>query len=139
MFYNYNKINHNNKQEVDDMYIHDSKFTGYLYDYDKRQISFSCNNIFLKKEFSFLFQNVILCEMQSCSFWHGGDSILVISLVDNPPQLKQLMKVQSENQELYRDSYLDKGISYLSVQFEMNSGDTLLIICESFDWREEDL
>lgn len=132
------RIDHNNKQEVNDMYIHDSKFTGYLYDYDKRQISFSCNNIFLKKKFSFLFQNVIFCEIQSCSFWHGGDSILVISLVDNPPQLKQLMKIQSENQELYKDSYLDKEISYLSVQFEMNSGDILLIICESFDWREED-
>ena len=34
-------------------------------------------------------------------------------------------------------SYLDMGINYLSIETKLNSGDALLVVCESFDFTEE--
>ena len=65
-----NTINFNfdNKEKVKDLYIHDSEYVGFSYDYDQRKVFLSCDNAYLKKIFHLKFNNVILCNMQSCEF-----------------------------------------------------------------------
>ncbi len=125
-----------NKSIIDSLYIHDSVFTGFDYDYTNRKIHFKCENSYYKR-FDFKFHNVILCDMQSCSFWHGGNAILDMFIEDTTPQMDELLKIQKEHQELYEDSYLDRGILYLQIKFQMNSGDVLLVICEYLEFDEE--
>ena len=43
------KINYINKNEIDNLYLHDSIFYGYQYNYDERIISFSCENKLLRQ------------------------------------------------------------------------------------------
>ena len=83
----------------------------------------------------FLFENVIYCRMQSCSFWHGGNSIMGISLDEQPIQMAELISIQNEHKDLYKNSFLDRGITYIALRIEINSGDTLLIICECIDYN----
>ena len=35
----------------------------------------------------------------------------------------------------YKNSFLDRGITYIALRIEINSGDTLLIICECIDYN----
>lgn len=130
-------INCRNSKIIDNIYIHDSIFSGFSYNYKSREIFLECEQRYLNKRFRFLFHNVILCNMQSCSFWHGGNSILDISLEESSSQMNELIEIQNQHKELYKGSYLDQGISYLQIKFEINSGDILFIICESFDLEEE--
>ena len=131
------KINFENKNELNKLYIHDSEFFGYCYNYSKRQISFLCDDLYYRKRTQLIFSNVILSNLQSCSFWHSGSSILYVNLEENPSQLQELMEIQKEKQDIYEGSYLDRGIKYLPIVFQLNSGDTLLIICETMEWTEE--
>ena len=41
-----NTINFNfdNKEKVKDLYIHDSEYVGFSYDYDQRKVFLSCDN-----------------------------------------------------------------------------------------------
>ena len=128
-----------NKEKVDDLYIHDSDFEGYCYDYDERKITLSCRNLFLKKIFHFTFDNVIYCGLQSCTFWHGGNSIYAVHLEDDLPEMERLMEIQNARPELHASSRINDGTQYIPVKFIINSGDTLLIICESMECEEEKL
>ena len=76
--------------------------------------------------------------MQSCLFWKGGDSILVVYLDENNDELKHLIEIQNSKPDLYDGSCLSESTDYLPVVFEINSGDVLLIICESLDIIEEE-
>ena len=49
------------------------------------------------------------------------------------------MEIQNANSEMYAGSRLDDGTNYIPVKFEINSGDTLLIICEAMECEEEKL
>lgn len=57
-----------NREAVNELYIHDSEFTGYTYTYDIRrdahEILLSCKNYFLQKVFFFTFHRVVYHEMQ---------------------------------------------------------------------------
>ena len=132
-------INFANKNEINNIYVHDSIYEGFTYTYNQRTIEMNCKNFYLHKEFHFQFNNVIFCEMQSCSFWRGGNYILNISLEENSQQLNDLLKLQSQHKDLYKGSYLDREINYLSIRVEINSGDTMLIICENVDFVENDM
>lgn len=134
---NTTNFNFRNKEKVDELYIHDSDYVGFSYDYDKRKVFLTCDNAYLKKRFYFEFNNVILCNMQSCGFWGGGNSIYSIWLEQSCPAFEELMDIQDENKESYAMSYLDMGIDYLSIKCQINSGDVLLVICESLDFTEE--
>ena len=129
------KINSINKERIEDIYLHDSVYSGYTYDYSRRQIHLSCRNSWTKKQHDFLFENVIYCSMQSCSFWHGGNSMMGISLDEQPIQMAELISIQNEHKDLYKNSFLDRGITYIALRIEINSGDTLLIICECIDYN----
>ena len=134
-----NTINFNfdNKEKVKDLYIHDSEYVGFSYDYDQRKVFLSCDNAYLKKIFHLEFNNVILCNMQSCEFWGGGNSVYAIYLKQPCPPFEELEEIQNQHKEFYAMSYLDMGINYLSIETKLNSGDALLVVCESFDFTEE--
>ena len=115
--------------------IHDSEFVGYSYDYDKRMIFFACRNLLENKVMNFSFHNVILHHLQSCSFWHGGNAILWVNNCDWDNYRDELM----EQAVKYKNSYLDQGIQYLAVEFIINSGDSVLIVCERMVYTENEL
>lgn len=129
-----------NREAVNELYIHDSEFTGYTYTYDisrdAHEILLSCKNYFLQKVFSFTFHRVVYHEMQGCSFWYKGDSIQRVYLGN-----KKLHELQLPN---VNDAQDDPNPcwdyeEYLHVILYTNGGDVLSIFCESFDFREEPL
>lgn len=124
-------INWKNKNTLDMLYVHDSIFSGYVYDYSERTIRLECHNTFLNRLFRFTFHNVVYQNLQSCAFWGAGNSILYITEIDYPEGFVTLMQLQKEKQSLYFDSFLDKGLHFLSVEIQVNSGDILQIVCES--------
>ena len=128
-------ITYENKKQVDDIYVHDSTFTGFLYNYEDREIVLSCKNIYLKKELHFVFSNVVHVNLQSCSFWHGGDSIYALYLGDASVQ-EQILRAYGENNNWLEGSYLDEGISFILVVIQINSGDVLEILCEGIEYIE---
>ena len=128
---------HQNEDLINDLYIHDSTFDGFFYNYTKRQIDLVCNNTLRKVRFHFQFNNTLSCYLQSCSFWHGGNSVMDVCVEKNSPQMDELNKLQEQHKEIYEGSYLDRGIIYMQVKFLLNSGDTLLVICENIHFREE--
>lgn len=132
-------IYNENKSIIDELYIHDSIFTGFNYDYINRKVYFVCENPYLNKKFDFKFYNVLLLDMQSCSFWHGGNRILDIFIEESTPQMNELFEIQKQYKELYEGSYLDRKILYLQVKFQINSGDVLLIICEYIEFEEQNI
>lgn len=115
-----------NKHLIDNIQIHDCEFVGYSYDYIKRQVSISCRNIFEKRITDLIFENVIFLQLQSCSFWHGGNAIMWMDTCDWGEHLVNLSK-QADG---CTDSYLSQGIQYFAIELTINSGDTLLIVCE---------
>ena len=129
------KINYINKNEIDNLYLHDSIFYGYQYNYDERIITFSCENKLLNKKFNFTFNNVIFCSMQSCLFWGGGDSIFDICIKENEIEKEQLIKIQNSNKAYHDFSRLSKKGTFFTVELQINSGDTLTIICEDLDYN----
>ena len=48
-------------------------------------------------------------------------------------EMNELLEIQNTYPGLYEGSFLDRGITYLSVEIEVNSGDKMLIICESIE------
>lgn len=126
-----------NKEQLDKQYIHDSEFEGYNYDYDKRQISFSCIDGFGIKKIYLTFNNVIYSEMQSCQFWDGANSIYAMWSEEKSKRMLELLSVLNENKERYDMNCLTEGINYIEVALQLNSGDKLFIICESVDWTED--
>lgn len=131
------RIDWNNREEIDKLYIHDSLFEGFRYNYEERQIQLDCENDWLGKSFHFTFQNVIFCSLQSCNFWGPGPHILSIYLEEDTLPMRELIKTQEKNQKDYAGSCLDTGIPYLQVGMKLNSGDELLIGCECVEYTEE--
>lgn len=133
------EIDFHNKHIIDEIRIHDSEFSGYVFDSSTRNVRFSCQNIFTRKRLLFDFQNVIIVQSQSCNFWNGGSSIMWMNLIDENDYYHQLISLQSQNAVRFRGSQLDKNIPYISVQFTINSGDTLLITCERIICNSESI
>lgn len=131
------RINYSNKEVLDEQYMHDSEFTGFSYEYDTRQIRFSCENWYMKKISHLLFKNVAYCESQSCGFW-GKDikRIYWVSVDDSPEAMERLRKLQEEKKDRF-PSFIESG-QFLQVLIELISGDTLLIICEELEFEEEE-
>ncbi len=128
-------INNDNKNEVNDLYIHDSDFTGFQYSYTERQITLTCNNTYLNKTFFFKFNNVIFSKLESFNLWGDGIRIMYIALKDDARELDELTKKYSSKPD-YKLSYLGQETPYLLIKFLINSGDELFIICENIDYVE---
>ncbi len=135
MIYNYN-----NKEEFDKIYLHDSIFEGFNYNYDDREISFLCKHYYVNKIYNFRFHNVIYSKLQSCFFWGGGNCVYDIYCTETPDEFKKLIHDVQTNKHIYFEhSYLDRGINYVTIEIMINSGDSLIIICESVEVLENDL
>ena len=134
-------INNMNKNDINHIHIHDSSYEGFRYDYDNRLIEMRCENDYLKKKFTLIFHNVILFEVQSCMFWHGGNAIMYIALSDDSPLAKKYQDLQNMDREKLELTCLDKndGIQYIPIEIQINSGDMLYLVCESVDFNEEEL
>lgn len=133
------KIGYENREMlIDDIYVHDSFFAGFCYNYEEKKISFSCKNNFLKKCFSFDFQNVIFLNVQSCGFWGGGNCVLWIELLENSKYMQELV-ARANKTNSFEFSALDTKTRFLEIEIQINSGDAIFIICESLDFLEEDL
>ena len=128
-------INNDNKNEVNNLYIRDSIFTGFQYDYTERQILLTCNNAYLNKSFFFKFNNVIFSKLESFQLWGEGSRIMYIALEEDAKELDELTKKYSSKPD-YKLSYLGQETPYLVINFLINSGDELYIICESIDYVE---
>ena len=138
------EFTYENRKEIEKQYIHDSKFTGFEYDYDKREIRLFCDYYFWdnyhpNERNRLFFRNVIFCEMQSCEFWGMGNSILEIWVEENTEQIQELMKKFEESKQPGDICRLVDGTKYLEIGLLLNSGDTMLIICESLCWEKESL
>lgn len=130
------KIDYTSIHQLKNVYIHDSEFTGYEYDYTNRRISFACRNIFSKKKLVFQFNNVIYSTLQSCTFWGGGNSILWLNVLDEDAGLNALYELQRKNQDNFALSDLDQGIEYIITEITINSGDKLLIVSQWIEFIE---
>lgn len=122
-----------NREKIDNLYIHDSEFIGYTYSYDTHQILLTCENYFLKKVFYFTFNNVVYHNMQSCSFWGPGNSILCVYLGDKSLHDIFLPIARGAQNDPNPCWEFEK---YIHIVFEINSGDLLNIFCENVDFQE---
>lgn len=125
------KINSDNKEMINNIDIHDNIFVGCNYSYKNRILFLIVNNF--RNDYNIIFNNCIFYSMQSCDFWHGGNNILGINIVEESKEMNELLEIQNTYPGLYEGSFLDRGITYLSVEIEVNSGDKMLIICESIE------
>lgn len=117
-----------------EFYVHDCVFSGFKYDYDNRAVMFEMINQFDGIVLSFQLNNVIMFNMQSCSFWHGGNAVYHIRCYSEHPFFQQLDVVRNENISNLSGSYLDLGINYIVFSLQVNSGDIYLAICESVEY-----
>lgn len=124
-----------NKNDIKTIPIHDSVLVNVSYDYNKRQFHITCDLPWEEKKALFVMNNVIHCEIQSCSFWHGGNNVMCVYAENSSPRLDELIQIKSDNN--YSLTYLDEGVEYITVIFLLNSGDTIQFICEYFTYFEE--
>ena len=130
-------FDYRNKNDLKEINIHDSDFTGYNYDYSNRTIVLTCNNRFTGKCLHFQFMNVIYSSLQSCSFWGGGNAVLWLNVNERDVGLDSLYELQRKNKEEYALSDLDQGIEYIIVEVTINSGDKLLIVSQWIEFQEK--
>ncbi len=133
------RIDNKNREALLDLPIRDSRVEELSYDYEQRQIMFSCKNFFSQKRYVFSFHNVIFSSMQSCSIHYGTVRIFGVCLSESCTELLKLTGFKSSNPDWYKGSYLDRGIEYLPIKFQINDSDILTIICQSLDVHEESL
>ena len=75
--------------------------------------------------------------MQSCCFWGSGNAIYDLWIDENPDYFSHLLVIQEQNEGENGLSALDKGIQFLSVVIQLNSGDELRITCKSIELSEK--
>lgn len=135
------KIDNNNQYTIQKNInvVHDAVFTGLIYDYKKRLVSFEAIEGYYKKRFSFKFNNVFGFGMQACDFYHHGANILGWGICDsNNKQLtKKLLHLRDDGK--YFDSRIGNINEVVEVVIELNSGDTLTIACEYIEFEEYEL
>ena len=133
------RINIENMDILRKVYLHDALFAGFTYDYKVRQIRMVCVNHFTRKLHELVFNNVVSSDLQSCCFYGDDNTIIGHSVQKTSPTLDKLYAKKEESTWVYNQSYLGKGAEFIAVEFELISGDTLEIICESVDHTETEL
>ena len=126
-------IDYSNRNLLHSFCFSDSIFEGFIYNYGKDILSFSCINPYEHRQFHISFYQVTLLNMQSCNFWGAGNAIYDISYTDDSSMLTQLQILRSENHRNIDKSKLDIESDYLSISVSLNSGDELLIVCKYID------
>ena len=130
-------INYSNREETDKIYLHDSEFEGFKYDYENRQITMTCKNYYFKKIYDFKFNNVVFNRLQSCGFWGFTFRIYAIYVIEIPDDfIREIADVQEERPDWIENSYIGDGTEYFAVEIKVISGDALQIVCESLEYTE---
>ena len=126
-------VAYNNLKALDDVYVHDSAFSSFLYDYQDRRLNLTLINRHLSQTISLYFNNVICFNMQSCCFW--GPSSVVYDMWSDPSPafFQELQKKRETDYEDFYQSYLDRECTYISIIIKIASGDELQVTCESID------
>jgi len=117
-----------NKKDLETIRIHDHIFYGFDYLYSLKQIKFYCN------DYLFIFNNVIFFNAQTCFLWGPGPNILWLTVEEESSYMNEINKLKNENHPT-PDTPLGKNISYIQINFKLNSGDDIFIICESVDLK----
>lgn len=132
-------INYSNREETDKIYLHDSEFEGFKYDYENRQITMTCKNYYFKKISYFKFNNVIFSRLQSCGFWGFTLRIYAIYVIETPVEfVQEIANVQEERPDWIKSSYIGDGTEFFAVEIKVISGDAFQIVCESIEYTESE-
>lgn len=131
-------ITFENNIEIDKIQCSDSRFVGFNYNYLEKQIYLQCKNYVKYKLQKFVFNNVILFDMQSCEFWGGGNSIYCIAKGDET-KIEELIKKKNSSIKLSNSLYSKDNIRYIVIDIQLNSGDVFSITCESLSFFEESM
>lgn len=129
-----NIYNFDNQDQINKVDIHDFKFYGFEYNYDSNQIHMKCVQEYLKNELNIIFNDVLLFDMQSCNFWPGGPDITCMYTFDLTDKYDKWKKyAEQQNYPYYEGSKLYNGTQYVAAGIEINTGDTLEIVCKSIE------
>lgn len=124
-------ITFENQQEFSKLCLHDSIYSGFVYDYETQMVKMSCENHLESKRIALTFQRVVALNAQSCCFWGASNRIYDVWIDEEPEYFSKLLHIQAENARQYSLSNLDRGVSYISIAIQLISGDVIQITCES--------
>lgn len=130
-------FNFDNQAALEDIYFHDSVFSGFVCDYDRRQVRFDLRHGWSGKRYHLCFRSVVALEMQGCAFWGCGNSVYHLWIDENPDYFHRF--AERHREDSYKCSLLDEGTCFMSVIMQLHSGDELRLTCESVEVTEEDL
>lgn len=124
-------ISFKNQQAFNELYLHDSIFLNFNFDYEHRMIKISYKNHEEQKLYELTFRQVVAFQAQTCCFWGPSSRIYHAWIDEDPVYFESLLRIQAENAEKYSSSNLDRGLSYISIVLQLISGDDIRITCES--------
>ena len=134
-------INDDNKEIIDSqIYIHDSIFSGFDYNYKERQLKIVSDNYFLKKTFCIKFYNIIFLNCNFLDMWGGDtDRILDWQMIESSFSFDSVKEDYTVNPTAYIDSKLDDNVIYFSTRFTLTTGSTIETTCEKIEFTEQPL
>ncbi|HIW51152.1 MAG TPA: hypothetical protein IAA10_09410 [Candidatus Blautia intestinavium] len=133
------KFTFKNKKEIQNLYLHDSLFKGFTYDYEERKLSLSIMNEEESKKIVLTFSDILFLKMEAYGLWGKGvERINSMWLEEKSDYMNKAQKLLAEEKEKYPECYEHApAINYFQINLQVLSGDEISIICESMDWEEE--
>lgn len=133
------KFTFKNKKEIQNLYLHDSLFKGFTYDYEERKLSLSIMNEEESGKIVLTFNDILFLKMEAYGLWGKRvERINGIWLEEKSDYMNKAQKLLAEEKEKYPKCYEHApAINYFQINLQIISGDEISIICESMDWEEE--
>ena len=129
-------INYENVELIKFPYVHDAVFEGLCYNYYPKKISFSLQNTYINTTVNCILNNVLFFEMQGCSFWGGGNALYYASCYKKHDFLQRIQERVCTETTAHPNWYsISKNTHYIVFELIINSGDTLLVVCESVEFE----
>lgn len=139
---NIKQYTYKNKEEINDIYIHDSYFADINLSINNKKIYITLEGEYLKnKSCSIILENVIHFEFDRLALWGGEENrILDIYLEknDNAEEFinNKVKKEQEECSSTIIEFAQEKNI-FINVCIKTNTGDVTSIICEKMALIDE--
>ena len=123
--------------------LHDGTIETFSYDYDEGIIFLQVNQLVDNRVYhlyTLTFYGVLYCEIQNCKFFGQGDFIYWAGLKNEPLKLHERIVsyydgLKNNGSDVKHDR-LEIDTIFYSIQ--MNSGDTISIICENLEITEQE-
>lgn len=138
------QYNFQNIDQLEDLYLHDSKFDGFRYYYlpdMQHAMEFTCDLRWPEKiKYSIRFLNVAYHEMQAFTLWSGGDAILWLDAAcTSNAEIQSILDVDRTqiNAEGWNTTKVESAVPLVTINIRLNSGDRMRVICESVVITEE--